>query len=134
MSRVGEEIEVKVTFPEDYHAKDLAGKDAVFKCKVNEIHVKELPEADDEFAQDVSEFDTLAEYKEDMQKKLTEQKEKAAKVQKKAAVVAKVVENADDGYSGCNGRYTGSTAWQTTSQEESSLRDLPLTSTSSSQA
>ena len=88
------EVEVKVTFPEDYHAKDLAGKDAVFKCKVNEIHVKEVPEADDDFAQDISEFDTLAEYKEDIKKNLMEQKEKEAKAAKEAAVVAKVVENA----------------------------------------
>ena len=91
---VGEEVDVKVTFPEDYHAKDLAGKDAVFKCKVNEIHVKEVPEADDDFAQDISEFDTLAEYKEDIKKNLMEQKEKEAKAAKEAAVVAKVVENA----------------------------------------
>ena len=74
--KIGEEVDVKVTFPEDYHAKDLAGKDAVFKCKVNEIHVKEVPEADDDFAQDISEFDTLAEYKEDIKKNLTEKKEK----------------------------------------------------------
>ena len=92
--KIGEEVDVKVTFPEDYHAKDLAGKDAVFKCKVNEIHVKEVPEADDDFAQDVSEFDTLAEYKEDIKKNLMEQKEKEAKAAKEAAVVAKVVENA----------------------------------------
>ena len=92
--KIGEEVDVKVTFPEDYHAKDLAGKDAVFKCKVNEIHVKEVPEADDDFAQDISEFDTLAEYKEDIRKNLMEQKEKEAKAAKEAAVVAKVVENA----------------------------------------
>ena len=92
--KIGEEVDVKVTFPEDYHAKDLAGKDAVFKCKVNEIHVKEAPEADDDFAQDISEFDTLAEYKEDIRKNLMEQKEKEAKAAKEAAVVAKVVENA----------------------------------------
>ena len=92
--KIGEEVDVKVTFPEDYHAKDLAGKDAVFKCKVNEIHVKEVPEADDDFAQDISEFDTLAEYKEDIKKNLMEQKEKEAKAAKEAAVVAKVVENA----------------------------------------
>ena len=87
--KIGEEVDVKVTFPEDYHAKDLAGKDAVFKCKV-----KEVPEADDDFAQDISEFDTLAEYKEDIKKNLMEQKEKEAKAAKEAAVVAKVVENA----------------------------------------
>ncbi len=93
--KTGEEKEVKVTFPEDYHAKDLAGKEAVFKCKVNEIKVKELPEADDEFAQDVSEFDTLAEYKEDLKKKLTERKENAAKNAKEAAAVEAAVANAE---------------------------------------
>lgn len=93
--KTGEEVEVKVTFPEDYHAKDLAGKEAVFKCKVNEIKVKELPEADDEFAQDVSEFDTLAEYKEDLKKKLTERKENAAKNAKEAAALEAVVANAE---------------------------------------
>ena len=93
--KAGEEKEVKVTFPEDYHAKDLAGKEAVFKCKVNEIKVKELPEVDDEFAQDVSEFDTLAEYKEDLKKKLTERKENAAKNAKEAAAVEAAVANAE---------------------------------------
>ena len=72
-------MEVNVTFPEDYNAKELAGKAAVFKCKVNEIKVKELPEADDDFAKDVSEFDTLDEYKEDIRKNLTESKEKGSK-------------------------------------------------------
>ena len=75
-AKIGEEVDVKVTFPEDYHAKELAGKEAVFKCTVHEIHVKEVPEADDDFAQDISEFDTLAEYKEDIKKNLTEKKEK----------------------------------------------------------
>ena len=93
--KAGEEKEVKVTFPEDYHAKDLAGKEAVFKCKVNEIKVKELPEANDEFAQDASEFDTLAEYKEDLKKKLTERKEAAAKNAKEAAAVEAAVANAE---------------------------------------
>jgi trigger factor len=87
-------VEVNVTFPEEYHSKDLAGKAAVFKCKVNEIKVKELPEADDDFAQDVSEFDTLAEYKEDIKKNLTEKKEQEAKSAKEMAVVEKIVENA----------------------------------------
>lgn len=94
-ANIGEEKEVNVTFPEDYHAADLAGKAAVFKCTVNEIKVKELPEADDDFAQDVSEFDTLAEYKEDIKQKLTEKKEKEAKSAKEVAVVAKIVENAE---------------------------------------
>lgn len=93
-AKIGEEKEVNVTFPEDYHSADLAGKAAVFKCTVNEIKVKELPEADDDFAQDVSEFDTLDEYKEDIRKKLTEEKEKEAKTAKEVAVVEKIVENA----------------------------------------
>ena len=67
-TKIGEEKDVTVTFPEDYHEKSLAGKEAVFKCKVNAISVKELPEADDEFASEVSEFETLAEYKEDIKK------------------------------------------------------------------
>ena len=67
-AQIDEETEVNVTFPEEYHAKELAGKAAVFKCTVHEIKVKELPEADDEFAMDVSEFDTLDEYKEDIRK------------------------------------------------------------------
>ncbi|MGI6018759.1 MAG: trigger factor [Marvinbryantia sp.] len=94
-AEIGKELDVTVTFPEEYHAKELAGKEAVFKCKVNEIKVKELPEADDEFAQDVSEFDTLAEYKEDLKKKLTEKKEAAAKNAKETAAVEKAVENAE---------------------------------------
>ncbi|MBS5214457.1 MAG: trigger factor [Clostridiales bacterium] len=91
---IGEEKDVNVTFPEGYHAKELAGKAAVFKCKVNGIKVKELPEADDEFAKEVSEFETIAEYKEDLKKKLTEQKEKAANAEKQGVVVTKAVENA----------------------------------------
>lgn len=93
-AQIGADVEVSVTFPEDYNAKELAGKAAVFKCKVNEIKVKELPEADDDFAKDVSEFDTLEEYKEDIRKNLTESKEKEAKTAKENAVVDKIVENA----------------------------------------
>lgn len=93
-AEIGKELDVKVTFPEEYHAKELAGKEAVFKCKVNEIKVKELPDADDDFAQDVSEFDTLAEYKEDIRKRLTERKETEAKNAKETAAVEKAVENA----------------------------------------
>ena len=93
-TKIGEEKDVTVTFPEDYHEKSLAGKEAVFKCKVNAISVKELPEADDEFASEVSEFETLAEYKEDIKKKLTEKKEKAARAKKEAQAVEKAVENA----------------------------------------
>jgi trigger factor len=69
----GEECDVEVTFPEDYHAEELAGKAAVFKCKVHEIKKEILPEIDDELASDVSEFETLAEYKKDLKKKLQEQ-------------------------------------------------------------
>lgn len=67
---IGEDFDVNVTFPEDYNAKELAGKPAVFKCKIHEIKGKELADLDDEFAKDVSEFDTLAEYKEDLKNKL----------------------------------------------------------------
>ncbi len=75
---VGEEFDVTVKFPEEYHAEDLKGKEAVFKVKINEIKTKELPEADDEFAKDVSEFDTLAEYKADIKAKFEERNKKAA--------------------------------------------------------
>lgn len=91
---IGEEVEVNVTFPEEYHAKELAGKPAVFKVKVNGIKVKELPELDDEFASDVSDFDTMDEYKEDVKKKLLEKKEKEAKTAKENALVEKAIENA----------------------------------------
>ena len=91
---IGEECEVNVTFPTEYHAAELAGKPAVFKVTVKEIKVKELPALDDEFASEVSEFDTLDEYKQDIEKKLQERKEKAAASQNEDRVVAKVVENA----------------------------------------
>ena len=91
---IGEEVEVNVTFPEEYQAKELAGKPALFKVTVKEIKKKELPELDDDFAKDVSEFDTLAEYKEDLKKGLVEKKEKAAKTAKEDAVVDKIIENA----------------------------------------
>ena len=70
---IGEEFDVNVKFPEEYHAEDLKGKDAKFICKINEIKVKELPELDDDFASDVSEFDTLKEFKADLRKKLKAQ-------------------------------------------------------------
>uniref|UniRef100_UPI00405788A1 trigger factor n=1 Tax=Agathobacter sp. TaxID=2021311 RepID=UPI00405788A1 len=89
---VGDEVEVNVTFPTEYHAADLAGKPAVFKVKVNEIKTKEIPELNDEFASDVSEFDTLAEYKEDLKKNLTTQKENEAKRTKEDEAIAKIVE------------------------------------------
>lgn len=91
---IGEECEVNVTFPTEYHAAELAGKPAMFKVTVKEIKVKELPALDDEFASEVSEFDTLDEYKQDIEKKLQERKEKAAASQNEDRVVAKVVENA----------------------------------------
>lgn len=91
---VGEECEVNVTFPEQYHAPELAGKPAVFKCKVNAIKAKELPELDDEFASEVSEFETLAEYKEDIKKNLIDKKEKEAKTKKEDQAVEKAVANA----------------------------------------
>lgn len=87
-----EEFEVNVSFPEDYHATDLAGKPVVFKVKVNSVKRKELPELDDEFAKDTSEFDTLAELKEDTKKKLVEQNEKQAESEVKNLVIEKVVE------------------------------------------
>ena len=93
-AKIGEDVEVNVTFPEEYHVEDLKSKAAVFKCKVNEIKVKELPEADDEFAKDVSEFDTLAEYKDDIRAKLLERKEKEAKRAKENKVVELAVANA----------------------------------------
>ena len=92
--KIGEEAEIHVTFPGDYHAKELAGKPAVFKVTVKEIKVKELPNLDDEFAQDVSEFNTLEEYKADLEKTIRERKEKDAKRAKEDAVVEKIIENA----------------------------------------
>ena len=88
------EVEVKVTFPEDYHAEELKGKDAVFKCTVHEIKAKELPEIDDEFAAEVSEFDTLDEYKAELKAKIKEQKESEGKRKQEDQAVEKAVENA----------------------------------------
>lgn len=88
----GDEVEVNVTFPEQYQAAELAGKPAMFKVKINEIKTKELPELDDDFAQDVSEFDTLAEYKEDVKKRLTEQKENEAKRTKEDEAIQKIID------------------------------------------
>ena len=89
-----EEVEVKVTFPKDYHAEDLKGKEALFKVSVKEVKVKELPALDDEFASEVSEFDTLAEYKEDVKKKLAEKKEKEARNAKEEAVLDAIIADA----------------------------------------
>lgn len=91
----GEETEVHVTFPEEYHAEELAGKPAVFQVKIQEIKTKELPELDDEFAQDVSEFDTLAEYRESVQKKIAEQKEADAKRTKEEEAIKKIVDKSN---------------------------------------
>lgn len=90
----GDKVDVNVTFPEEYQAKELAGKAAVFKCEVKKIEKKELPELDDEFAKDVSEFDSLEEYKADIKKNLTEKKEADAKRQREDEAVEKAVENA----------------------------------------
>ena len=91
---IGKETEVNVTFPENYQAENLAGKPAVFKCTVKKIEVKELPELDDEFAKDVSEFDTLEEYKADIKKNLEEKKADAAKRAKEDAAVDAAIEKA----------------------------------------
>ncbi len=88
------EVEVNVTFPKDYHAEDLKGKEAVFKCTVHEIKTKELPEIDDEFAAEVSEFDTLEEYKADVKAKIKEQKASEGKAKKEDQAVEQAVANA----------------------------------------
>jgi trigger factor len=86
----GEDKEVKVTFPEDYQAEDMAGKEAIFKCKIHEIKEQELPEVDDEFAKDVSEFDTLEEFKKDIKAKLMEHAKEASEYETKNAVMEKI--------------------------------------------
>lgn len=90
---IGTECEVNVTFPEDYQAKELQGKDAVFKCTVREIKEKQLPELDDEFASEVSEFDTLDEYKADVRKNLEDKKQADAKSAKEDAVIKAIIED-----------------------------------------
>ena len=92
--KIGEACEVLVTFPEEYHAPDLAGKPARFEVTVKEIRVKELPELNDEFASEVSDFETLAEYKDDIRAKLQERKERQAAAENENNVIEKVVENA----------------------------------------
>ena len=94
-AKTGDHVEVNVTFPEEYQAKELAGKAAVFQCDVKKIEAKELPELNDDFAKDVSEFDTLAEYKEDVKKNLAESKEKEALRAKEDAAIEKIIENAE---------------------------------------
>ena len=93
-AEIGKELEVKVTFPESYHADELAGKDATFVCTVKEIKEKELPELDDEFASEVSEFDTMAEYRASVEKKLAERKEAEVKNAKENAAIEAVIANA----------------------------------------
>ncbi len=88
----GDEVEVNVVFPEEYHAQELAGKPAVFQVKIQEVRIKELPELDDEFAQDVSEFDTMQEYRENIRKDLAKSKEAEAKSAKENEAVSKIVE------------------------------------------
>jgi len=93
-SKTGDEVDINVSFPEDYGKSELAGKPALFKVKVNGIKVKELPTLDDEFAKDISEFETLAEYKEDLKKKLLHNAEHRAEHETEDKVVEKAVENA----------------------------------------
>ena len=88
----GDEVDVNVTFPEKYQAADLAGKPALFKVKIHEVKAKELPELNDEFAQDVSEFNTLEEYKEDLKKHLEVQKEDEAKRTKEDEAIQKIID------------------------------------------
>ncbi|WP_195539391.1 trigger factor [Eubacterium maltosivorans] len=94
-AKAGEEIDVKVTFPEDYHQEDVAGKDAVFKTTIKEVQVKELPEIDDEFAKDVSEFDTLDELKVSVAEKLKEQKTTELRRSAENKVIDFAVQNAE---------------------------------------
>ena len=89
---VGDEVDVNVTFPGQYQAAELAGKPATFKVKINEIKAKELPELDDEFAKDVSEFDTLAEYKESLKKDLEKKKQDEAKRTKEDEAIQKIID------------------------------------------
>ena len=93
--KIDEEKEINVKFPDEYFSKDLAGKDAMFKVKLHEIKVKELPELDDEFAKDVSEFDTIAEYKEDLKNKKQEENDKKDKTAMQEAAVNAAMENAE---------------------------------------
>ena len=94
-AEIGKEVEVNVTFPEDYQAEELKGKAAVFKCTIKEIKEKELPALDDEFASEVSEFDTLEEYRKDVKETLTIEKEKAAREAKEAAVIDAIIADSD---------------------------------------
>lgn len=93
-AEIDKKVDVNVTFPEDYHAAELAGKPALFQCTVREIKEKELPDLDDEFASEVSEFDTLTEYREDVKKNLTLKKEEEAKIEKEGRVVDAIIADA----------------------------------------
>lgn len=93
--KAGEEVEVNVSFPEEYHAENLAGKPVVFKVKVNDVKVKEVPALDDEFAKDTSEFETLAELRADVKAKLEEEAENRAKGEMRNALVEKAAENTE---------------------------------------
>ena len=90
---VGDNVDVNVTFPEQYQAAELAGKPATFKVEILSIKKKELPEVDEDFVQDISEFDTVDEYKEDVKKTITERKENAAKVEKENKIIEKIIED-----------------------------------------
>lgn len=94
-AELNKEVDVNVTFPEDYQEATLAGKPVVFKCTVKEIKEKQLPALDDEFASEVSEFDTMAEYREDLKKKLADRKAEAAKDAKEEAVISAIIEDAE---------------------------------------
>ena len=91
---IGDKFDVNVTFPEEYHVDELKGKPALFKVKIKEIQKKELPELDDDFAQDVSDFDTLDEYKADVEKKILENKENQIKREQEDQIIEKIIENA----------------------------------------
>jgi len=92
-AKVGEERVVNVTFPQEYHAENLAGKPAAFKCKINSIKTKEYPEINDEFASNVSEFETLADYKADIKSKLEKKAESNAKIEKENKIIDEIVKN-----------------------------------------
>ncbi len=94
-AETGSEVDVNVTFPEEYHAADLAGKPAVFKCKIHEIKAKELPQLDDEFASEVSEFDTLEEYRADIKTKIKDEKAEEGRRKKEEQAIEQAVANAE---------------------------------------
>ena len=90
---IGDEKEINVTFPEEYHVDELKGKPAMFNVSVKEIKEKQLPELNDEFAQDVSDFDTLAEYKDDLKNKIADRKSREAKAKQEDEAIAKIIED-----------------------------------------